>query len=265
MVNIARWKIILAVAISIIGLLYSAPNLLSQKTLNSVPSWLPHKHMSLGLDLRGGAHLLIEANLAVAIKDGLQDLRDNVRRTLRDKPRIGYRDLRVLREGITVVVRNAEDLSEARSRLRQTGLGMEIDTDGQQITMKYTPELLRKRKTAALQQAMEIVRRRIDESGLAEASVQRQGEDRILVQAPGVSNTTRLKARLGKTAKMTFHLLDPDFQTNDPRRNVRPGVMVLPERRERLDNQRPMIYYLVKKIDQPKIRIDLKSDLKIAF
>ncbi len=247
MVNIARWKIILAVAISIIGLLYSAPNLISQKTLNSVPSWLPHKHMSLGLDLRGGAHLLIEANLAVAIKDGLQDLRDNVRRTLRDKPRIGYRDLRVLREGITVVVRNAEDLSEARSRLRQTGLGMEIDTDGQQITMKYTPELLRKRKTAALQQAMEIVRRRIDESGLAEASVQRQGEDRILVQAPGVSNTTRLKARLGKTAKMTFHLLDPDFQTNDPRRNVRPGVMVLPERRERLDNQRPMIYYLVKK------------------
>ena len=164
MVNIARWKIILAVAISIIGLLYSAPNLISQKTLDSVPNWLPHKHMNLGLDLRGGAHLLIEANLAVAIKDGLQDLRDNVRRTLRDKPRIGYRDLRVLREGITVVVRNAEDLSEARSRLRQTGLGMEIDTDGQQITMKYTPELLRKRKTAALQQAMEIVRRRIDES-----------------------------------------------------------------------------------------------------
>jgi preprotein translocase subunit SecD len=123
---------------------------------------------------------------------------------------------------------------------------MTLEADGPNLTLRFTPELLRERKSAAILQAMEVVGGRINATGLVEASVQRQGEDRILVQVPGIDDTSRLKIILGQTAKMTFHLMDPDFQTLDPKRRVRPGVMVLAERREPGDIS-PPIYYLVKK------------------
>jgi preprotein translocase subunit SecD len=247
MVNIARWKKILVLVLSVLGLAFSAPNLISRDTLIFFPDWLPHKHMNLGLDLRGGAHLLIEARLEVAIKEGLDNLLFSARSALRAKPSINYRNLRVVPNGIALTILKANQLSEARSRLRELGQGMSLEANETNLTLSFTPELLRDRKTAALTQAMEVVRRRIDGSGLVEASVQRQGEDRILVQVPGIGDTTSLKDTLGKTAKMTFHLMDPDFRTFDPRQRTRPGVMVLPSIDNEKDSQGQPIYYLVKK------------------
>jgi preprotein translocase subunit SecD len=248
MVNIAQWKKILVLVLGILGFAFSAPNLLSQDTLNKIPDWLPHKHMNLGLDLRGGAHLLIEAKLEVAIKEGLENLLFSARSSLRTNPRINYQNLRVVDNGIALSIPKDEQLSDARSRLRALGqLGMTLDSDGNNLTLSFTSELLRDRKTAALTQAMEVIRRRIDGSGLVEASVQRQGEDRILVQVPGIGDTSNLKSVLGQTAKMTFHLMDPEFQTLNARQRTRPGVMVLPS----IDNEKnpagQQIYYLVKK------------------
>ena len=247
MVNIANWKKILVLVISVLGLAYSVPNLISQETLKSVPDWLPHKHMNLGLDLRGGAHLLIEADLDVALKEGLDNLLFGVRSSLRKAPAINYRDLRVIPNGIGVTILKPEQVTDARSRLRELGQGMSLEGDGENLSLTYTSELLRERKNAALTQAMEVVRRRIDGSGLVEASVQRQGENRILVQVPGIGETSALKRTLGKTAKMTFHLMDPDFQTFDPRHHARPGVLVLPSIENEKNPQGQAIYYLVKK------------------
>jgi preprotein translocase subunit SecD len=123
---------------------------------------------------------------------------------------------------------------------------MTVETDGQRIALRYTEKLLSDRRRAALDQSIEVVRRRVDESGLTEPSIQRQGDDRILVQAPGVGNTSDLKNRIGKTAKMTFHLMDPEFQTYDPNYRVRPGSMLLPGEDER-DTRGQQVYYLVKK------------------
>ena len=247
MVNIARWKKVLVLILSVLGLAFSAPNLISEDTLKNVPDWLPHKHMNLGLDLRGGAHLLLEAKLEVAIKEGLDNLLFGARASLRANPGIGYSNLRVMPNGIGVTVLKPEQLSDARTRLRELGQGMILSADDTNLTLTFTPELLRDRKNAAITQAMEVVRRRIDGSGLVEASVQRQGEDRILVQVPGIGDTTSLKITLGQTARMTFHLMDPEFQTYDPRYRARAGVMVLPS----IDNERSpdgqKIYYLVKK------------------
>jgi preprotein translocase subunit SecD len=247
MVNIAQWKKILVLVIGVLGFAFSAPNLVSQDTLKGFPDWLPHKHMNLGLDLRGGAHLLIEAKLEVAIKEGLDNLLFSARTSLRTPPRINYRALRVLPDGIALTILNPDQLNDARTRLRILGQGMSLDTNDTELRLTYTQELLRDRKNAAIAQAMEVVRRRIDGSGLVEASVQRQGEDRILVQVPGIGDTTALKSTLGQTAKMTFHLMDPEFQTFNPRQRKRPGVMVLPS----IDNERnpegQQLYYLVKK------------------
>ena len=244
MVNIAQWKKILVLVLGILGFAFSAPNLLSQDTLNKIPDWLPHKHMNLGLDLRGGAHLLIEAKLEVAIKEGLENLLFSARSSLRTNPRINYQNLRVVDNGIALSIPKDEQLSDARSRLRALGqLGMTLDSDGNKLTLSFTSELLRDRKTAALTQAMEVIRRRIDGSGLVEASVQRQGEDRILVQVPGIGDTSNLKSVLGQTAKMTFHLMNPEFQTLNARQRTRPGVVVLPS----IDNEKnpagQQIYY----------------------
>lgn len=249
MVNIARWKIILVLVISVWGLLYSAPNLMSQKTLDSIPNGLPNKHMSLGLDLRGGAHLLIEAKVETAIREQLQNLRRSVRSALRQsKPRIGYTNLAVVRNGITVTIINEKDLTEARRKLREAGQGMELEADGQRLTLRTTAQMLRDRQAAIIEQVMTVIRKRVDETGLKEASLQRQGTDRILLQVPGIEDTKDLKIIIGSTAKMTFHLLDPEFSTSNPKARSRPGVMVLPEYREPDDlNPAPIVYYLVKR------------------
>ena len=189
MVNIARWKKILVLVLSILGLAYSAPNLISQDTLKGFPGWLPHKQMNLGLDLRGGAHLLIEAKLEVAIKEGLDNLLFSTRSSLRTNPQINYQNLRVVPNGVALTVLKPEQVGDARSRLRALGQGMDLDADGTNLTLTFTETLLRDRKTAALAQAMEVLRRRIDGTGLVEASIQRQGEDRILIQVPGIGDT----------------------------------------------------------------------------
>ena len=247
MVNIARWKKILVFVLSVLGLAYSAPNLISQDTLRGFPSWLPNKHMNLGLDLRGGAHLLIEAKLEVAIKEGLENLLFSARSSLRTNPQINYQNLRVVPNGVALTIIKPDELDDARSRLRALGQGMDLSADGSDLTLTFTQTLLRDRKNAALAQAMEVLRRRIDGTGLVEASIQRQGEDRILIQVPGIGDTKDLKVVFSQTAKMTFHLMDPAFQTVNPRQRTRPGVMVLPS----IDNERnpdgQQIYYLVKK------------------
>lgn len=248
MVNIAKWKIILVFIISTLGILYSAPNLVPQKILNDVPSWLPSKHMNLGLDLRGGAHLLIEAKIDTAIKEGLEGLRRSARVALRNKPSIGYTNLRNVRNGTTVTIIKEQDLTEARRRMREIAEGMELEADGQRLTLRFTDQLLRDRQAAIIEQVMTVLRKRVDETGLREASLQRQGADRILLQVPGIDDTKDLKSIIGETAKMTFHLLDPEFSTINKNQRVRPGIVLMQEYRDRDDlNPAPLVYYLVRK------------------
>ena len=246
MVNIPRWKVILVIAITFLGLTYSIPNVIPSERMAGIPSWLPHKHINLGLDLRGGAHLLLEAKVEVAVRESLDNLRQGVGAELRNRPPIVYTNLSVVPNGVSVTIRNPGEVDGARSRLRRLGEGSTVEADGQRITLRYTEQLLRDRRKAALEQSIEVVRRRVDESGLTEPSIQRQGDDRILVQAPGVGNTTALKERIGKTAKMTFHLMDPEYQTYDANYRVRPGSMLLAGEDER-SPQGQQVYYLVKK------------------
>jgi len=118
MVQISKWKVILVLAICGLGILLASPNLVAPEKVGNIPSWLPSKQMSLGLDLRGGAHLLIEAKVDEALKEGLQALQQGVRGALRRSPAIGYRGLGLIRNGITVTLRKEQDREEARQRFR---------------------------------------------------------------------------------------------------------------------------------------------------
>ncbi len=245
MVQISKWKVIFVLAICGLGILLASPNVVSPEKVHTIPSWLPNKQMNLGLDLRGGAHLLIEAKVDEALKEGLQSLRQGARSSLRRSPSIGYTGLGLIRNGITVTVRNEKDRTETRRRLLELGNEMLLERNENTYTLRFTDTQLRERRANILEQAMTILGLRIDPDGVKEATLQRQGADRILLQVPG-ADPERLKKLIGQTAKMTFHLVDPEISTLDPRRRVRPGTMVLKSKDE-VDAAGQPVYYLVKK------------------
>jgi len=229
MVYFAKWKIAVVLAICILGLVFAAPNFLSQEQAEALPTWLPHKQISLGLDLQGGSHLLLEVEVAAVVRERLEALVDSVRSELR-KARIRYRGLGAEGQSVTVTIIEPDRHDEARALLRplDTEAAMAA-SDGGRLILTLTESALRKRKAAAVAQSIEIVRRRIDETGVREPTIQRQGEDRILVQLPGVEDPERVKRLLGKTAKMTFHLVDRKTTVAEAMAGrVPPGSKLLP-------------------------------------
>ena len=251
MVYFEKWKIVLVLVICFLGFAYVAPNLLSRQAAESLPTWLPHKQIDLGLDLQGGAHLLLEVKVSEAIKDRLLALVDETRVALR-KARIGYTGLGRTAAGITVNIRKDEDLVRARRLLRQIDLGAVLADDGKRLTLTLTEQTLRARRAAAVQQSIEVVRRRIDETGLREPNIQSQGSDRILVQLPGVKDPERIKRLLGKTAKMNFRLVDQSMPGVDLRnRRAPPGSEILPSDDEVDQLGRPLLYLVRKRVMVP--------------
>jgi preprotein translocase subunit SecD len=248
MVYFEKWKIILIIVICSLGLAYAAPNLLSRSTAEGLPTWLPHKQIDLGLDLQGGSHLLLEVKVSEAIKDRLLALVDEARVALR-KAKIGYVGLGRLATGITVTIRKEEDVARARPLIRQLDLGAVLTDDGRRLTLTLTEQTLRARRAAAVQQSIEVVRRRIDETGLREPNIQSQGVDRILVQLPGVKDPERIKRLLGKTAKMNFRLVDMSMAGGDLRnRRAPPGSEILPADDEIDQLGRPVLYLVRKRV-----------------
>jgi preprotein translocase subunit SecD len=229
MINIARWKVILVLALSLLGAALAAPNLLDRETAEGLPAWLPHKQVVLGLDLQGGSHLLLEVDVGAVIRERLETVVDSVRTALR-KGNIRYGNLGVAGAAVQVTIRDLDRLEEARKALREIDRGLDVAAeDGGRITLKFSEQEMRDRRRAAVEQSVEIVRRRIDETGTREPTIQQQGDDRILVQLPGVRDPERIKALLGKTAKMTFHLLAPNATVEDALAGrIPPGAELLP-------------------------------------
>jgi preprotein translocase subunit SecD len=172
------------------------------------PLLLLAKKVSLGLDLQGGSYLLLQVDLNVVILEYLESITSSVRQQLR-KSKIGYKGLGASRSSVVLKIRKKEDFEEAKELIRGIDQGNEISMDASgNIRISPSENALKDRKSAALQQSIEIVRRRIDETGVREPTIQRQGESRILVQLPGVDDPERVKALLGQTAKMVFRLVD---------------------------------------------------------
>ncbi|MFL5269807.1 MAG: protein translocase subunit SecD, partial [Stellaceae bacterium] len=188
MLYFENWKIVLICAICALGVLLSLPNLFSPSFLAQLPSWVPHKQVALGLDLRGGSYLLLQVDVAAAQHERLNTLVDNVRNALRDA-NIGYTGLDVEGDAIAFTIRDADRIEDARQALRKIDpdLTVNIGADGSG-TMRFSTVATEARRRQAVDQSIEIIRRRIDETGTKEPTIQREGADRILVQLPGVDN-----------------------------------------------------------------------------
>lgn len=220
MLHYSRTKTILTLLGVGLGLLLLLPNFLSESTREQLPDWLPKSAVVLGLDLQGGSHILLEVDAQAMRRSRLENLRDEVRNALREE-NVGYTGLGVAGESVQVRTRDPADTQRAVERLRQlaqpitntvlgaTGnLDLDISESNGLITLSPTEAGLRNRVSAAVDQSIEIVRRRVDELGTTEPNIQRQGQDRILVQVPGLQDPQRLKDLLGQTAQLTFRLVD---------------------------------------------------------
>jgi preprotein translocase subunit SecD len=250
MVYFEKWKIVLILVVSVLGVLYALPTLLPRENTAGLPSWLPHKQVTLGLDLQGGSHLLLEVDTEAVIRDRLLALSNDVRDKLRPT-RLNYRGLGVEGSAVVFTVNSPEDASRAREALRSPDTDTQLEVDGTRLALRLTEQAIRERRSAAVEQSLEIVRRRIDESGVKEPTIQRQGRDRILVQLPGERDPERIKALLGKTAKMTFHLLDESMSPEAAAGRAPPGSMLL-EADNEVDAAGRPVKYLV----QRRVRVD---------
>lgn len=204
MYKLSLQRILVIIAICLVGVFFAVPNVVTDKT--NLPKWW--QPVNLGLDLQGGSSLLLQVKMDDVLKDKMATLEDSVRQSLR---RTRYQNLQSDKDGVSVKITDFKARDKAKEAFRKLdeGLVVEEDENGEGIvTIRYNEQALAQLQSRVIDQSVSIVRRRIDELGTKEPIVQGQGSDRVLVQLPGVQNPESVKILLGKTAKMSFHLVD---------------------------------------------------------
>ncbi|GMG82256.1 protein translocase subunit SecDF [Paralimibaculum aggregatum] len=253
MLQFPIWKTLLVIGACLAGLIFSAPNLFYETAdeagraraqiekieraggtpdaallaaAEAWPSWLPPGVVRLGLDLRGGAHLLVEVQIAEVVGERLEGLRSEVREALREAGVRRFTGLAATPEEVRVTISQAEQVETAGAALRGLaqpvgggiagGFGMggiaggsdlevTLSDDGATYHLRLTEAAVEAITDRTMAQSLEIMRRRIDESGTREPTIQRQGADRILIQVPGIGSAGEILDLIGRTAKLTFH------------------------------------------------------------
>jgi preprotein translocase subunit SecD len=253
MLYFTRWKALAIILTALVVCLSAVPNFFPEATVKTWPQWA-QRRLVLGLDLQGGSHILLEVDANAVKKDKLEQVRDDVRRALRDG-RIGYTGLAVRNDAVEVRISRDTDLQNALTKLRELSqpLGGLLGSSGQRslevtdaggglIRLTVPQAAVTERIRQAVEQSIQIIERRVNELGTVEPSIQRQGQDRILVQVPGLRDPTRLKELLGKTAKLDFRMVDstvPPDQAQQGR--VPPDSEIL------MSSTSPKIPYVIKK------------------
>ena len=225
MLYFGRAKTALIVGVCILGALLCLPNAIPQPA-----AWVPWRTVHLGLDLRGGSYLLLQVDMAALGKERLDTVLDRARTALAGK----YRSLTQPpgEDRVSLVLRDPAQAQAATDALHTVA----VNPDGTQdfdvatrpdgsLSLTMNQAALQARAAGAVQQSIEIVRRRIDATGVLDPQITRQGDNRIVVQLPGVDDPNRIKQLLGTTAKMTFHLLDEGADASRP---APPGDEILP-------------------------------------
>lgn len=227
MLYVSRWKTTLIWLTVLVSTLVALPNVFSEKQLSFLPSWFPHKQVTLGLDLQGGSHIMLKIERADIVKERLETTVSDIRAALRDAG-IRYTGLSGVGQQIQVRITDADKVEPAKKALENITAPVSVGglTGGsvQEVTLTEEGTLLRfnltdagidYRASSALTQSQEVVRRRVDELGTTEPLIQRQGNDRIIVQVPGLQDPQRLKSLLNQTAKLSFHMVDTSMPVEE--------------------------------------------------
>ena len=228
MLQFESWKKLLVLFVVALGIVYALPNLLPSGE-ESDSGLLPGQKINLGLDLQGGSHLLMLVDMEVVETERLNSLGETIRQEFRTE-KIRFSDLKVENRSVSVSVRKADDVGAAEQIFDELGRGLITTNDSQSYQISFDEAGLIELRNQTVEQSMEIIRRRIDPDGTKEPVIQRQGKDRVLVQLPGVDDPETIKRLLGRTAKLTFQLVDTSLTGAEAitRGRVPPGSVLLP-------------------------------------
>ncbi len=230
MLQFPRWKMVMVVMTTFLFSLMALPNALNESQRASLPGLMPHLTMPLGLDLRGGSHLLLELDFDTYTREHMANVRDSLRETLR-KAKVGYTDLRASGREVSLRIRPETLTPEVKlsDLYRRIDPDLSVEEVDGLTRLYYDEKAEHALQLRLLEQSIEIVDRRVNEAGTKEPIIQRQGTDRIVVQVPGLADPAQLKTLLGKTAKMTFHLVNESVSEDQIARNMVPSdTMILP-------------------------------------
>jgi preprotein translocase subunit SecD len=239
----------------LIGVIFAIPSSVNQKTFDKLPAFL-QRTVSLGLELRGGSHIQLEVDMKTVEKEHQESIVDETRKQLR-KEHILYKKISVtsVGDGVSAIIslRSENDIKNVEKILSKIEPELQISSKGSEITARMSKEFLEKFAKRIVGESIEVIRRRVDETGTKEPTILRQGHDRIIVQLPGVEDPAEIKRRLGKTAMLTFHGVDEDLESVTSPKGVRPklpikaGVMFLPKIESNTGSNALVEYIPVKK------------------
>ncbi len=223
MKNYPFWKSFTVISLVLLGIIFTIPTLIYD---DNSENWFLKNKINLGLDLQGGSYLLLEVQLDVLYKEELENFSDSVRLLSRDHS-TKIKKIVVNKDNVQVTFENNEKIDDIRNDFFKLYRSVGIQTNDNKIIINLDDMYKKTIQDSAIKQSLEIVRKRIDESGTKEPLIQRSGKKRILLQLPGVKDPERIKELLGKTAKLTFHLVD-DENSTALKANIEPfGKMIV--------------------------------------
>jgi len=261
-------RLILTLVVLAGALLFLLPTFLGEIP-EGWPSFLPMEKVRLGLDLQGGMHLLLEVEAEEAVKSTLERIKNDLKDDLR-KRKVFFTRLERVGDGIEVVLLNEEMKPPFQALLETKYAALKVKEEGREgdrvrVVLMLDPRTAQEIKKWAVEQALETIRNRVDQFGVAEPEIARQGTDRILVQLPGEKDPERAKSLIGKTAMLEFKLLDEEHDLRDALAgNVPPGSVILYQRkRDPATGAVRKIPYLVK--EKTLLTGEALKDARVAF
>lgn len=248
MIYFSNSKKIFLLTICFIGFLLALPNFSSV----SIPL-IPKQKINLGLDLRGGSYLLLEVDTNSIKSDRSQSLLEDIRSTFRQN-KIKYSGLKTNKNGAQVTIRDELKINEAKKLVQELNISSSnlfSNTDNEEFSINVNNNFfllnlnensLKEKYRSAVSQSIEIIRRRIDGLGVTEPSIQRQGNNRILLEVPGMDDPQRLKDLLGQTAKLNFRMVDASISVSEAKQTR------IPSRSEIIKDTNGFEYLVMKKV-----------------
>jgi preprotein translocase subunit SecD len=259
MLKFPLYKTIFILIVCFASIYFSLPTLIGG---DDKISFLPEKKINLGLDLQGGSYLLLEVNFKQYMNEQIDNLRNDIRSEFRTKlvnsEHIQYVGGLLVKENkVVFTLVNPQIAQDVVAAIKEISRDLDVEVSGAQISVGYSAAYMKKIENTLLEQSVEIVRRRVDETGTREPDIQRQGENRILLQVPGLADPEHLKGLLGRTAKLTFHLLDNTMPYPDTGRTPAPPGTT------RYQSDKGTEYFAIK--NQVMLSGDLLADASAGF
>ena len=253
--NITKTRLFFIISVLILSILISLGNFIDLGIFSS-------NKVSLGLDLKGGSQILLKIDYDNYLKEqlnlALRDLRTEFRKNkikLVPQLKVNNKENGVKEYFISINVDNNTDINmkEIKKIVKKINENININDTNDTLILTFNKESIYDITNKLLQQSIETVRRRIDETGTKEPIIQAEGRDKILVQVPGMESPEELKKVLGKTAKMTFHFIDRNILDDT---NLPSNIMKL------YDSNNMYVYFVEK---EPLLHGDLLEDASVSF